>query len=278
VKQKITWLQERQDPSPQVFARWVPVGLSLVTLPALLAAILPAGPRLPVEKLFDLLPTGERREAPLPEQPTAQAPLPAMPPELVEQIQGEPWFRWQIPAWVWYVLGAIPVLLILRLMALQIADYARARRPTGFWAVLAVVAAWYLALWGALGESLGGVLKQAVLTPAVALGAALRQSRLGRYLPLRAGRAPADPRAALRFYFGRLQAEAARRGIRRGPTGTAAEFARRLAESAPAQAADTARLREAYEQARYSELPVGGAEVSFARRAWVSIARAIGRK
>lgn len=278
LKQRITWAQERLEAAPQVTQRWFAYGLGLLLVPALLALLLPAGPRLPVERLLALLPESgmsQRIELPKVEQPAPEG------PDFYEMLKnmeggGQQW-QWQIPAWFWYAAGAIPALWLLYLAARQMAD--RRDQLRGAWAVLAVIASWYLALWRAVGELLGGVLKQAVRTPVEALSSVFGEAgAVGRYLPFRGGRAPAEPRAALRFYFARLQVEAGRKGVRRGASGTAAEFARRLAEAAPAEAAEIDQLKDAYEHARYSPLPVDAGQASFARRAWVAIARAIGRK
>jgi protein-glutamine gamma-glutamyltransferase len=71
---------------------------------------------------------------------------------------------------------------------------------------------------------------------------------LWRYAPTAAGRMP--PSAVPRFYLLALQA-LARRGVRRGPTETAREFARRVYETAPGAATAFARLTAAYERCRF---------------------------
>jgi hypothetical protein len=71
---------------------------------------------------------------------------------------------------------------------------------------------------------------------------------LWRYAPRAAGRTA--PATVPRFYLLALQA-LARRGVRRGPTETAREFARRVHESAPGVAAAFARLTAAYERCRF---------------------------
>jgi hypothetical protein len=160
--------------------------------------------------------------------------------------------------------------------ARQLAE--RTGQLKGFLAMLAVVAAWYLAFLRAIGELIGPVLRQAVATPAEALSSLFSEAgAVGRYLPFH-GRAPAEPRAALRYYFARLQTEAGRKGLKRGAGVTAAEYGRRLAEAAPERAGEIDELTAAYSVARYSDLPVDAARVSFARRAWVAIARALSRR
>ncbi|HWI61898.1 MAG TPA: DUF4129 domain-containing protein, partial [Symbiobacteriaceae bacterium] len=252
LKARITWVQERIEASPAVFARWAPIGLSLMLVPMLLALILPAGPRLPAEYLLEWLGRSTPRiQVEPPPVPKIEAPNPGMPPELLEAGK-DPWitWNWQIPAWVWYLLGAIPVLWLLRAAAKQLAD--RADQLKGVLAVLAVLAAWYLALWKAVTEMLGGVIRQAVATPAEALGALFSEAgAVGRYLPF-TGRAPGEPRAALRFYFARLQTEAGRKGLGRARGATAAEFSRRLLDHAPEREGEIADLTAAYQEARYS--------------------------
>ena len=71
---------------------------------------------------------------------------------------------------------------------------------------------------------------------------------LWRYAPPTAGRGTAA--AVPRFYLLALRA-LARRGVRRGATETAREFARRVDEAAPGVAAAFARLTAAYERCRF---------------------------
>jgi hypothetical protein len=279
LKQEISWFHERVQTSPGVYDRWLTYGITLLIVPALLALLLPAGPRLPVERLFAMLPQGKPREIALPPQ--------APPPEnsdrgLYEVLQkyagGEAWIQWHIPSWVWYTLAAIPVLWLFYMAAKQLIERVGSKELKGIWAILAVVASWYIALWRAVIEALGPVLKQAVVTPAQAVGSLFGEAgAIGRYLPFH-GRAPADPRAAVRFYFSRLQTEAGRKGFRRQGSATAAEYARQLAGAAPEQSGEIHDLNTAYEMARYSDTSVEAQEVSFARRAWVSIARALKSK
>ncbi|HYF95830.1 MAG TPA: DUF4129 domain-containing protein [Symbiobacteriaceae bacterium] len=278
LKARITWAQERLETDPQVFARWAPIGLSLLVVPMLAALILPAGPRVPAEYLFRLFDQSDRQLAEPPQFPDSPPPGPVIPPDLLEELQkGEPGWTWHLPVWFWYVLGALPVLWLLRAAARQLAERVGGRELRGIPGVLAALAAWYLALWKAIAEMLGGVLRQAVATPAEAVGALFSEAGVvGRFLPFGA-RAPGDPRSALRFYFARLQTEAGRRGHRRAPAVTAAEFGRRLAEAAPERAGEIAGLTEAYQEARYSDLPIPAEKAGFAKRAWVSIARAIRR-
>ncbi|HWI53486.1 MAG TPA: DUF4129 domain-containing protein [Symbiobacteriaceae bacterium] len=279
LKARITWAQERLEAHPAVFARWAPIGLSLMLAPMLAALLLPAGPRLPAEYLVNLLnSSGTRLQVEPPQFPQSPSQGPAIPPELLEGQK--PWvtWTWQIPTWFWYALGAVTALWVLRLAAKQLAERVGGQELKGLLAVLALLAAWYLALWKALGETLGGVLRQAVATPAEALGALFSEAgAVGRFLPV-TRRAPGDPRAALRFYFARLQTEAGRKGLGRSAGTTAAEFSRRLAEAAPERAGEIAELTAAYQEARYSDLPVPAERASFARRAWVSIARALVRR
>jgi hypothetical protein len=71
---------------------------------------------------------------------------------------------------------------------------------------------------------------------------------LWRYAPTTAGRGVSA--TVPRFYLLALRA-LARRGMRRGPTETAREFARRVDEAAPGIAAAFARLTAAYERCRF---------------------------
>jgi hypothetical protein len=280
LKLAITWSVEGVPATPAVFAQWMARGLSLLLLPLVLALLLPAGPRVPVERLLGLLPKGPKRDL-------SQLQPPAPPPsakepgleELARELAKEtkPWITWPtIPHWVWYTLAVLAVLWLLRVAARQLAE--RSGQLRGVLTLLAAVARWYLSLGRALQEMLGGLLKQAVVAPVEAVGAAVfgEAGALGRYLPFR-GRVPGEPRAAVRYYFARLQAEAGRKGIKRGSGGTAAEFSRRLAAAAPEQAGEIARLAEAYETARYSDQPVATEQVTFARRAWAVIARSLRR-
>lgn len=276
LKSRITWAQERIAADPRVFARWAPIGLSLMLAPMLLALLLPAGPRLPLERLAPLLNRampGEPFEITAP--PTPQ--MPEMKPPVIDPSE-EPWLRWNfaIPTWFWWGLGIGAVLWVMYLAARQLAD--RSGQLKGIWAILAALAAWYVAIVKVLGSTLGGVLRQAVATPAEALGALFSEAgAVGRFLPS-TRRAPGDPRAALRFYFARLQVEAGRKGLKRARGTTAAEFGKRLVEAAPDRAGEIAELTQAYHEARYSDLPIAGEKVSFARRAWVSIARALKKR
>ncbi|MDF2628761.1 MAG: hypothetical protein K0R39_2592 [Symbiobacteriaceae bacterium] len=272
LKSRITWMQERIEADPRVFARWAPIGLSLLLAPMLLALLLPAGPRIPLERLAPVINgmAGEPIEITPPPIPQA----PEMQPPILDPGQ-EPWIRWtfSIPTWFWWALGGLAVLWVLKVAAQQLLD--RAGELKGIWAILAALAAWYLALAKVLGGALGGVLRQAVATPAEALGALFSEAgAVGRFLPV-ARRAPGDPRAALRFYFARLQVEAGRKGLKRAGGTTAAEYGRRLAEAAPERSGEIEALTQAYQEARYSDLPIEGEKVSFARRAWVAIARSL---
>jgi|GEM_PF-3323359 len=279
LRQRITWAQEGLATPPEVDAHWAPAGLAMLLVPALLALLLPAGPRLPVERFIAFLGrlTGDAKfELPPQEQPNNEQPVQL--PQWMVPEGAESRLQIHIPPWVWYVLGAIPVLLLLRAAARQLVDRVKAKDLKGLWAILAVVANWYLALWQGVREMLWGVLKQAVAAPAQAVGHWLGETGvLGRYLPFR-GRAPAEPRAAVRFYFARLQVEAARKGVERQAAVTAGEFADRLAGQAPERAGEIAELNQAYSLARYSAEPVPVERVSYVKRAWVEIARALGRK
>jgi hypothetical protein len=242
------------------------------------ALFLPGGPRLPVEALLAWLGrTGPRIDLPPDAGPKAGTPGPQLPPELLQELQKDgPRWHFHVPAWFWYLCGAAFVLWVLYRAARQLAE--RSGQLKGFLAMLAVVAAWYLAFLRAIGELIGPVLRQAVATPAEALSSLFSEAgAVGRYLPFH-GRAPAEPRAALRYYFARLQTEAGRKGLKRGAGVTAAEYGRRLAEAAPERAGEIDELTAAYSVARYSDLPVDAARVSFARRAWVAIARALSRR
>ncbi len=90
------------------------------------------------------------------------------------------------------------------------------------------------------------------LPPGVLLAAAAALIVAGwmlwRYAPTAAGRTA--PPTVPRFYLLALQA-LARRGVRRGPTETAREFARRVHETVPGAAAAFARLTAAYERCRF---------------------------
>jgi hypothetical protein len=280
LKMAMTWRVERVSAVPAVFGQWMARGLSLLLVPFVVALLLPAGPRVPVERLLGLLP----EQGPVRDLRELQPPLPSEGksegPNLTEVLDREikPWFEWPtVPSWVWYGLGALAVLWLLYRAARQLAD--RSGQLKGAWAVLGAVARWYVSLFKAAQEMLVAVLKQAVVTPVETLTAAVfgEAGALGRYLPFR-GRAPGEPRAALRYYFARLQAEAGRRGIRRGAGGTAAEFGQRLAEAAPEQASEISRLTVAYETARYSGQPVDAETVTFARRTWAVIIRALRRR
>jgi hypothetical protein len=284
LRQRMTWVLEKLQPPPAVAARWVSQGLALLLAPLLLALVLPAGPVLPVGRLLAYLArSSDTGPLPAPPPPEARAPqagqggwqqllnaLPETGPDLQWLVAGI--------ALLLKAMALLAALLLLRAAARQLRDRLGRRQLRGALAVLAVLAGWYEELWQAAGQWLGGWLKQAATVPAEAVGALLGEAgALGRFLPFR-GRAPAEPRAALRYYFGRLQAEAGRRGLRREAGATAAEYAARLAEAAPDRAAEIAGLVAAYEQARYSPEPVAPEQASFARRTWVSIIRAIGRR
>ena len=280
LKQAVTWGLERVAPSPAVAGRWIQQGLALMLLPVLLALLLPAGPRLPVERLLALL--GERGEQGAVEIPPVEPPNLSAPQfpggELgeMEPLRGLDGV-WIVLKWVLAAAAALALLAFLAAAARQFADRVGREQLKGVWRVLAAVAAWYAALWLALRDLLGGVLRQAAAVPAETLGALLaRGGALARFLPA-LGRAPGEPRAALRWYFGRLQREAARKGLRRRPGETAAEFAARLAGAAPDQAAALLELRDAYQTARYTDEPIKPEQVSFARRTWLQIARALRR-
>lgn len=281
LKQAVTWGLERVTPSPAVAARWIPQGLALLILPVLLALLLPAGPRIPAERLLFW---GGREEPRYVEPPRVEMPD-LKGPQIPWEEGGEPqpfkaalWVT-AVLKWVLAAAAAAALLAFLAAAARQLSDRVGKEQLKGAWAVLAAVAAWYAALWLALRELLGGVLRQAAAVPAETLGALLAQGGgvLARYIPA-LGRAPGEPRAALRWYFGRLQRDAGRQGLRRRPGETAAEFAARLAGAAPEEAAAVLELRDAYQIARYTDEPIGPERVSFARRAWLQIARALGRR
>ena len=139
---------------------------------------------------------------------------------------------------------------------------------------------WYGALWQARWEALRGAGRMAAQSTAGA-GAALfgQAGLLGRYLPAGGlGRPPREPRAAVRYYFARLQADAARRGLRRPPGSTAAEFAARLSQEAPEGAEAVGGLTRAYERARYSPEEIAPEQVSLVRRAWAQVVQALRRR
>jgi hypothetical protein len=278
LKQEMTWFQERLQAEHKVYDRWISYGLTLMIVPALLALLLPAGPRLPLEKLIALLPEGQPIRNALP-KPPPETPKPQGMDQLLKQFGGaDPGKAWHIPLWFWYLVGGIAVAWLLYAAAKQLVERVGRQELKGMWAILAVIAAWYLALFKAIGELIAPVLKQAVATPAQAVASLFGEAgALGRYLPFH-GRAPADPRAAVRFYFARLQAEAGRKGYRRQASATAAEYVRGLSAAAPTQAGEIAELKAAYERARYSDEAVGAEEVSLVRRAWVAVVRAVGRK
>lgn len=280
LRQQITWMVEGLPVPRGLFTTgWIPAGISLILMPLLLALLLPAGPRVPVERLF---PTREPFESAQPPRPPAEQP--AQPDPMTRML--EEWLKdqqeWQY-AWLlpiimrWLVIAAAVglMLALLRAAARQLAERLGKDQLQGAWKVAGTLAAWYLALWQLVGVWLGKVVRQAAAAPAEAVGAFLGETGpLGRFSPFR-GRVPADPRAALRYFFRRLQHDAARRGIRRAGSDTAAEYAARLAEAAPDQREEIAALVQAYEAARYSAEPVPAERVSFARRAWAEIARAL---
>ncbi len=278
LRQQVTWAQEGLTPPPAVIHGWMRHALPILLVPVLLALVLPAGPRLPVERLL-----GVGKKAPtrldLPPGPTMNEPPPKDPMvEALRQLSGDA-IQW--PAWLGKLLIGLVAAVIVALVAWvltraarQLAERAGKEELRGILAWLSALAALWLALLGALF----GAARSALAVPAAALEGALSEAGpLGRYLPF-TGRAPTDPRAAVRYFFARLQAEAARRRLGRAPAATAAEFARQLGGALPEQAEEAERLARAYEAARYGAEPVDPTQAGTARRAWIAITQALSRK
>ncbi|MFZ5817952.1 MAG: DUF4129 domain-containing protein [Bacillota bacterium] len=282
LRQQCTWALERLAPPEGVLSRWAPQALALMLLPVLLALLLPAGPRLPVERL--LVGGEERLEVRL--EPARQnedtGKVAWLRPEFLDQLAAR---SPDAPDWLrWLLLGAASLAALLLLgLALavayrQLAERLGWRDARGLLPLLRTLLRWYGALWQALWEGLRGAAVMAGRAAVEATEAVVgRTGLLARYLPAW-GRPPGEPRAAVRFYFARLQADAARRGLARPPAATANEFGARLAEAVPEQAAEITALTVTYQEARYSPAPVGPEQASRARRAWLAVVRAISRR
>jgi len=279
LRQEIDWRLEGLTPPPDVLARWLPQALSLLLLPLLMAALVPAGPRLPVERLiprFELAEVEFYPEAP-PAEGTEWQPLPGL-EELLDQWGVEPV---TIPPWVPALLKAVLTLAAL-LLAAQVARIAwrqAAERAGGFplLPLLRALARLYLALLQALWSGLRGTAALAGRGAAeVARGLLAGSGELGRRLPVW-GRPPGEPRAAVRWYFRRLMDDARRRGVQPGRAATAGEFGRALAEAVPDEAEAVAGMVEVYQQVRYGPGPASGGQVERSRQLWRRIHQALGR-
>lgn len=276
LQQRIAWRLAGLTPPAEVLRRWVPQGLSLLVLPVLAALLLPAGPHVPVDEFLAWL---QRRQPNYQVSviPPPEPPKPPPPDPMVEMLRSMA-ATTHTPIWINYVLaglGAAVAMLLLALLLRLLIREVRERGGRGVWAVLAQFGAWWGALLGAIGRWLGGAVHQSLRAPAKAVSGLLGQHGLvRRYWP---GREPTDPRAAVRYFFARLQREAARAGLRRAPGATAAEFAAEVAGRTPEQAGALTALTEAYQEARYASQPVHPEQVGMARRAWLLVARALRR-
>lgn len=281
LRQQATWHQERMVPPPSVLRRWIPQGGALLLLATLIALLLPAGPGLPLGQWIG---RGQTEVTGSPVQPPAQPESDALADEreMLERLAAE---LPAVPRW----LLLVPVLLggaglvalvgwLLWIALRQLAERLGSGEARGIWSMVTSLFRWYAALWQGLLEALRTAGRMAVTASSQAAGRVFGEAGLlTRLLPGRQ-RVPADPRRAVRFYFARLQAHAARKGLGRPPGVTAAEFAARLEAAAPEQAAEVAGLAQAYERARYSPEVVGPEQVSLARRSWLLIAKKLGRK
>ena len=109
-----------------------------------------------------------------------------------------------------------------------------------------------------------------------ALWRALGQPRGGRTVPEEAEEeAPSAPALFVRYLFGKLLAAAARQGLPRRRSETAAEFGRRLKGEMEGVAASLDHLVEAYARARYSRGPLADAVKDPARAAWRRVLEAL---
>ncbi len=280
LRQQATWYQERMEATAPVLKRWIAQGAALLLLPMLAALILPAGPGLPVERLLGR--GGEEEPVPVPTQPFDQPEFDPMGAqrEMLERFAGQfpalPQWLIMIPVYAGAAVVTGLVLALLRTAIRQFVDRLRIGQVGGVGGMLTMLFRWYAALWQGLLEGLRGAARLAVSASAEAVGAVLGEAGvLSRFVPRRA---PTDPRAAVRFYFGRLQADAARKGYRRPPGATAAEFAARLEQAAPERAGELAGLVGAYEQARYGTGEVEAEQASLVRNAWLRITRALNKR
>lgn len=278
LKRRISWTQQGLSVGPDVLLRWVPGALSLALLPLLAALLLPAGwARIPFERFVD----GTR--TPLdylaPEQGEGGSSIPTGLRAYGEAMgEGASRFSW-LTVLVWAGIGLLVCLFVWMAVA---AVYGRLRDDLtggGVTRFIRLLAAWLSALWQALREAMGGLPREVVRLSAKAAGDLFSEtSLLGRLIPQGARRMPSDPRAAVRHCYRRLLEEAERRGWHRSAGATAAEFSRTLAGAVPGEAEAVKRITSLYEQARYDVQETAPESVHFVRRAWVAVARALGRR
>lgn len=282
LRQEIDWLMEGLTPPEGVLDGWLPHAVGLLLLPLLLAAFLPAGPRLPIERLLPEPAAGDPEYLPPPsvELPDASPP-PAI--DLSEWLERMAPAAVTLPAWVHalvtailWALGLLLALIVLRTAWRQVTE--RMGGGGGLLPMLRALLRWYVALAAALWTGLRGGAATAGRALAEAAGSlAGGAGGLGRRLP-RWGRPPGEPRAAVRYYFARLQADAARRGVARDRGATAREFGAAVGPSLPGQEQALREFVTAYEEARYGPDPVPPSEADRARRLWQRLTQALGKR
>jgi len=281
LRQEIDWLLEGLAPPDGVLDGWLPHAFGLVLLPLLLGAFLPAGPRVPVERLLPEPGVDEPEYGPppsvdLPDRPQPMSDLSEWLERMAPQATTLPdWVHALFSALIWGV-GLLLAFVVMRIALRQVAE--RIGGGGGMLPLLRALLRWYAALLEALWTGLrGGAALAGKAAAEAARSLVSGAGDLGRRLPIW-GRPPGEPRAAVRYYFARLQADAARRGVARPKGATAAEFAQALNGVVPDQGAEITGLVEAYQEARYGPDPVSPEQVGRARKAWLLITRALGHR
>jgi len=285
---RVQWLYDGVDASPSIGARWQRIGLFLVLVIGLLAALLPLGSTWRAGEILAVIVSGIIEVLYLIAltiiglglallqllglRPDALPPL-----EMVEQpappVRMAPEVGLNLPAWVvgsgfWIVVIIVLIYAAFFFLGKDGLAVSRARLA-GLWRKLWAA---FAHQWHSLGRLISQA--QAGRGGAVSHDNTDQTKGIWRFIRLSA----LSPRGKIRYFYLSTVARAEKLGVARAPGQTPQEFVAVLKDSWPESQADLETLTEAFAEARYDNRPLANEQAQSTQSVWQRIKRAFQAK